>query len=302
MKTILFVKKKKNYLYLNIRYLLIKKILFAFDFKLTNWKTNYTMLLNNTVLPNFNQLALLNVIGTDWSFVNKKKFLQNIALTKTYVRIHFFHKQLNFNIVIKITKFNFFISPTSNINLSYWKTFLTKKYMNWSTKVNKFNSVYTHSTISAGGAIKNRKTRLTFKTFTLGSYLTSLTLSIFWVFLNNISSNTSPYLKFSIKVNGQLKWVKSLIYTIRKSFKLLQKEHRWYLYKYRNIKRSRSLTDIEVERYNYSVMSLKKMAECPLKIESIQLSKSLPHNGCRLKKTNLRCKMIKTINKRRKTR
>ena len=94
-----------------------------------------------------------------------------------------------------------------------------------------------------------------------------------------------------------------MVRLIRKSFRHLYKEHRWYIRRQNKILKQKlitnSETNIDFNKYNYSIKRLEQLSNCPIFFKSIELVKRIPHNGCRLKKQYITRKEIKRVNRRR---
>lgn len=314
MRSFLFAKEKLNQLNSSLYTSVLKKIIITSHSNLLNsgsWRKSYLSILDRNSFVGFKKHTLL--YGKNR--ILKLFFLKSLFFFSDKLLSSFFsNDQFQFTIAVNFTRFNFSISTFSNISnieSQPWRLFLRKNMTAGNSTVllkPELSSVpqlsSTHYTFSAGQGVKRRKSRVTFENFNLGIQCASLVISMFWSFL---SSSISRQFKFSIKVKGKFKWIKSIIYSVRRSFRKLCMEHRWYITRYQNAlprhaTKQYTLSSADIEKYKYSMLRLKKIYNCPLFFESINLVKSIPHNGCRLRKSYLRCKDIKRINSRRRTR
>jgi hypothetical protein len=93
----------------------------------------------------------------------------------------------------------------------------------------------------------------------------------------------------SIKFKGRVKWSRSIISSVWKAINKLYWEHQSYILRHRNHTFKNEEADAQVldsVKYEHSLSRLQMIEECPLFFELLTSVKSIPHNGCKMKKTS----------------
>jgi len=299
MDRLQFLKYKKYYLNRVIHNIILKKIILKYkkSFSVSSGYLKFE-LSDSKSIPSVFDFFLVHNKKECFNFV----FLKNVIFYRNSILSNFFsNKLLNLVITFKFTKFNFFITPSSDSH-PVWNLFLKQRDPSLrktrTSLVSNVSRTVPITTFSAGQLSNKRKGRLKFEHFNIGSHFTVLIMSIFWSSLNKW---TSKLFKFNIKIKGNTRWIRHIIRSVRYAFRKLHKEHRWYVKKNKRLYLNKS-SILDLQKYNHSIQRLKQIVECPVFFNSLQVIKQLPHNGCRLKKVHLRCKDIKRINSRRMSR
>ena len=287
----------KNHLYNTI----LKRIILASSIKQRK---------NQLSKPFITSSVFVNPLNTfNYSIVRYKlkelfflKFKKSALLSNNNILDAFFSNKIYYlTLVLKITKFNFFILPTSNSHPN-WRMFGNNnmKLSSKSIKNPLASTFIPLTTITAGQLSDKRKGRVRFEKFQLGISFSMLILSVFWSCLNKVTTRS---FKFTIKIKCRYRWVWHIIRIIRKAFRNLYKEHKWYIKRQKNLLRktdgSITVNNEDIIKYEHSVKRLKQIVNCPIFFETLQLFKQIPHNGCRLKKKHITRKDIKRISRRR---
>jgi len=180
MDKLQFLKYKKYYLNRVIHNIILKKIILKY-------KRTFSV---NSIYPKFELLDNKNVPSIIDFFLlcNKKEcfnfvFLKNVIFYKNSILSNFFsNKLLNLVITLKFTKFNFFITPSSDSH-PVWNLFLKQTdsslRKNRSSLISNVSRRVPITTLSAGQLSNKRKGRLKFEHFNIGSHFTVLIMSIF---------------------------------------------------------------------------------------------------------------------------
>lgn len=145
--------------------------------------------------------------------------------------------------------------------------------------------MYVNATVSAGSThLEDKSKRLRFSNYAVGRDLAVLIVSIFWTSIHKLEL---PLFSISIKFKGRIKWARSIISYVWKSINKLYWEHQSYVLRHRNVafkKEDGDQTNSDLVKYEHSLSRLKMIEECPLFFELLSSIKSIPHNGCKMKK------------------
>lgn len=313
----LFVKKK--YYSLRLSTILLKKALLFFN----NQKNHTSFSKKHTIYTFFSKPTfflkkptfLFSTLTFPFSNFFKENFFTNYTLFGTY----FFSLDNTYklNFTITFTKRNFFISIGSNIK---WRFFIKPDnsqsdenvsdsapdhavpspslvteveeptmIVNFAETVfntdrlysiNSTRRMYINATVSAGSTnLEDKSKRLRFSNYAIGKDLSVLIVSIFWTSIHKLDI---PLFSISIKFKGRIKWSRSIIASVWKSINKLYWEHQSYLLRHRHVTLKKE--DGDSLKYEHSLARLKMIEGCPLFFELLTSVKSIPHNGCKMKK------------------
>lgn len=150
--------------------------------------------------------------------------------------------------------------------------------------------MYVNATVSAGSTnMEDKSKRLRFSNYAVGKDLAVLIVSIFWTSIHKLEL---PMFSISVKFKGRIKWSRAILSSVWRSINKLYWEHQSYVIRHKNISLKTEDSDslvVDSSKYEHSLSRLKMIEECPLFFDMLTSVKSIPHNGCKLKKaTRLR--------------
>lgn len=146
------------------------------------------------------------------------------------------------------------------------------------------NRMYINATVSAGSTnLEDKSKRLRFSNYAVGKDLAVLIVSIFWTSIHKLEL---PLFSISVKFKGRIKWSRAILASVWRSINKLYWEHQSYVLRHRSVDLKTEESELLSAKYEHSLSRLKMIEECPLFFELLTSVKSIPHNGCKIKKAS----------------